>query len=175
MVRERALDGLDLDVEEEMSLSGILRLVDRLRSDFGEGFIITLAPVATAMLDPTKNLSGFSYMDLESARGSAISWYNTQFYCGWGDLSNTNMYDFMVQTGWNPEKLVIGMVTNPENGSGFVPWEVLSPVLVSLTRKRHKFGGVMCWEYFNSLPGDVHQSWEWARNMTLHIRSGDIV
>ncbi|KAJ2276868.1 hypothetical protein GGH19_002803 [Coemansia sp. RSA 1807] len=174
-VRQRNFDGLDLCVEEKMSLSGILRLIDRLKSDFGQDFIISLAPVAAAMLDPAKNLSGFSYMDLESARGSDIAWYNMQFYCGWGDISNTYMYDFMVQMGWNPEKLVVGMVTNPETGSGFVPWEALSPVLFSLTRKHRRFGGVMCWEYFNSLPGDVHQPWEWARNMTLHIRSADLI
>src|SRR5699024_4452531 len=59
LVRQRSLDGLDLDVEENMSLGGVIRLIDRLRADFGPGFIITLAPVAMAMLDAEKNLSGF--------------------------------------------------------------------------------------------------------------------
>ncbi|OBT51568.1 hypothetical protein VE04_08384, partial [Pseudogymnoascus sp. 24MN13] len=71
-----------------MSLAGVIRLIDRLRSDFGGGFIITLAPVATtrATRDPRANLSGFDYADLESERGSEIAWYNAQFYCGWGDV-----------------------------------------------------------------------------------------
>ncbi|KAJ2851917.1 hypothetical protein IWW36_000690 [Coemansia brasiliensis] len=169
-VRQKNLDGLDLDVEEVMSLQGIIRLVDRLKSDFGEDFIITFAPVAMALLDPTKNLSGFSYADLEAARGKDIAWYNTQFYCGWGDLSNTYMYDLMVNIGWNPEKIVIGMVTNPENGNGFVPWDVLSPVLATIRRRSQRFGGVMGWEYFNSLPGDMHEPWEWAKQMTNLLR-----
>jgi chitinase len=38
LIRERSLDGLDLDVEEEMTLPGVIRLIDRLKSDFGNGF-----------------------------------------------------------------------------------------------------------------------------------------
>ncbi|KXJ92939.1 glycoside hydrolase superfamily, partial [Microdochium bolleyi] len=51
MITERSLDGLDLDVEEPMSLAGVIRLIDRLRADFGPDFLITLAPVAAALLD----------------------------------------------------------------------------------------------------------------------------
>ncbi|GAB1202260.1 hypothetical protein APSETT445_000871 [Aspergillus pseudonomiae] len=83
MIRRHQLEGLDLDVEEEMSLSGIIRLIDRLKSDLGDSFIITLAPVAAALLG-IGNLSGFDYRELERQRASKISWYNTQFYNGWG-------------------------------------------------------------------------------------------
>lgn len=171
MVRKRNLDGLDLDVEEEMSLEGIVRLIDRLKKDFGKDFIITFAPVAKAMLDPAKNLSGFDYMKLEAIRGNDIAWYNTQFYCGWGDLTNTAMYESIIENGWNPKKIVIGVVTNPKNANGFVSWEVLSPVLTVLKQQNKNFGGVMGWEYFNSLPGDIDCPSEWARLMTLHLRT----
>ena len=170
LVRERNLNGLDLDVEEEMSLAGIVRLIDRLRADFGPSFIISMAPVAMALLDPTKNLSGFDYEALEVMRGREIAFYNVQFYCGWGDLSNTLMYDFMLQKGWPAEKLVVGVVTNPANGSGFVPWDMLSSILAILTRRHKVFGGVMGWEYFNSLPGDAEKPWEWATNMSSILR-----
>ncbi|PNY26664.1 Chitinase 1 [Tolypocladium capitatum] len=171
LVRARALDGLDLDVEENMSLGGIINLIDRLRSDFGSAFIITLAPVAMALLDVEKNLSGFDYEALEVMRGKEIAWYNTQFYCGWGNLSNTDMYDLMLQKGWDPEKIVVGLVTNPANGRGFVPWHMLSVVLSILKRRHQTFGGVMGWEYFNSLPGDTERPWEWARHMTSLLRN----
>ncbi len=69
MVSTYGLDGLDLDVEEEMSLGGVIRLIDRLRVDFGPGFLITLAPVAAALLNPRNNLSGFDYEALEVMRG----------------------------------------------------------------------------------------------------------
>ncbi|KAK6609592.1 alkaline phosphatase [Botrytis cinerea] len=143
LIRERGLDGLDLDVEEEMTLAGIIRLIDRLKADFGAGFIITLAPVAAALISdlPKHNLSGFNYEALEVMRGSSIDWYNTQFY-------------------------LVGMVTNPGNGSGWVPFEVLQEVLLNLKLRYPTFGGVMGWEYFNSLPGDRDRPWEWAAWMT---------
>lgn len=79
MVRERGLDGLDLDVEEPFSLGGVVKLIDRLRADFGKDFVITLAPVAPAMLDVRRNLSGFDYEALEVMRGRDIAFYNCQF------------------------------------------------------------------------------------------------
>ncbi|KAI9149461.1 chitinase [Paramyrothecium foliicola] len=166
LVRERGLDGLDLDVEEEMSLAGIIRLIDRLRGDFGKDFIITLAPVAYSLLDFTKNLSGFDYEALEVMRGKDIAWYNTQFYCGWGDMSNPLMYDFIIRKGWLPEKIVVGLVTNPENGGGFIPFDPLTMVMTVLRGRYDRFGGVMGWEYFNGLPGGKERPWEWAKTMT---------
>ncbi|KAK3988605.1 glycoside hydrolase [Cladorrhinum sp. PSN332] len=170
LVRERGLDGLDLDVEEEMSLPGIIRLVDRLRADFGEDFIITLAPVAAALVSPRHNLSGFDYAALERERGREIAWYNAQFYCGWGDCSNPAMYEMILLRGWRKDKIVVGLVTSPENGSGWVPWEVFGSVVPLMRGKGEGFGGVMGWEYFNGLPGGREKPWEWARGMTGLLR-----
>jgi chitinase len=64
LVEYHAFDGIDLDVEERMSQEGVIRLIERLRRDFGEDFIISLAPVATAM-HGGRNLSGFNYLTLE--------------------------------------------------------------------------------------------------------------
>lgn len=170
LVRERALDGLDLDVEEEMSLGGVVRLIDRVRADFGEGFLITLAPVAAALLDARRNLSGFDYEALEVLRGREIAWYNAQFYCGWGDCSNPAMYEMLMAKGWPPEKIVVGLVTTPRNGAGWVPWNMLGTVLPLLVGRHPRFGGVMGWEYFNSLPGGEEKPWEWAQAMTALLR-----
>jgi hypothetical protein len=41
MIQSTNLNDLDLDVEEAMSLGGIIRLVDRLNADFGPSLIIT--------------------------------------------------------------------------------------------------------------------------------------
>ncbi|KAI9775998.1 MAG: hypothetical protein M1816_005651, partial [Peltula sp. TS41687] len=92
MVIGTGLQGLDLDVEEEMSLAGIIRLIKQLRSDFGPDFLITLAPVATA-LQNENHLSGFDYESLETRLGDEIAWYNAQFYCGWGSLDTTEGYE----------------------------------------------------------------------------------
>jgi hypothetical protein len=170
LIKEHGLDGLDLDVEEEMSLEGIIRLIDALKADFGKDFIITLAPVASALLDHRRNLSGFDYEALEVYRGHSISFYNAQFYCGWGDCASPLMYERILARGWPEEKIVVGLVTNPENGSGWLPWEVLGAVVPVLCGRHPRFGGVMGWEYFNSLPGGREKPWEWARWMTVLLR-----
>ncbi|KAL6710135.1 hypothetical protein ACN47E_009926 [Coniothyrium glycines] len=175
------LSGLDLDIEEEVTLSTATRLIARLRADFGPDFLITLAPVATALvpdpnipahlrpprpmltsgpspnpLHPTlRHLSGFSYPELEcSIYGKDIAWYNTQFYCGWGEAGSTQWYEAIIAAGWRPEKIVLGVVTNPANGAGFVPLSKFTHVCAALRDKFRKtgkgFGGVMGWEYFNA-------------------------
>lgn len=68
--------------------------------------------------------------------------------------------------GWAPEKIVVGLVTNPANGSGFIPFNVLATVIPLMVGQHNKFGGVMGWEYFNSLPGGRERPWEWAQWMT---------
>ncbi|EON96665.1 putative glycoside hydrolase family 18 protein [Phaeoacremonium minimum UCRPA7] len=170
LIRERALDGIDLDVEEEMSLGGIIRLIDRIRADFGPDFLITMAPVAAALLDSRKNMSGFDYEALEVMRGKDIAWYNAQFYCGWGDCSNPVMYEMIIYKGWKPEKVVVGLLTSPENGNGWTPWEALANVIPLLLGRHARFGGVMGWEYFNSLPGGRERPWEWAQWMTTVLK-----
>ena len=68
------LDGIDLDVEESsetLTLDDIVKLIQQLRLDFGKDFIITLAPVASALLGEV-NLSGFNYSTLEARCGDNI-------------------------------------------------------------------------------------------------------
>ena len=173
LIRRHRLDGLDLDIEEPASLPGTIRLIDRLRADFGPAFLITLAPVATALLPNQPHLSGpaFDYRLLEQMRGHEIAWYHTQFYCGWGDASSTAWYDAIVGLGWNPNKVVMGLVTSPCNGAGHVPWVQLENVLRTLRARYPAFGGVMGWEYFNALPGDQAAPWQWAANMSRCLRT----
>lgn len=172
VVSNHHLDGLDLDVEEQMSLPGIERVIDQLHADFGAGFLVTLAPVATA-LSGGGNLSGFSYDALYRDRASSISWFNAQFYCGWGSLTNTSGYDGVIDHGVVPaSKVVAGTLTNPANcGSGYVPMDTLKSTLSSLARAYPDFGGVAGWEYFNSEPGGTAAPWEWAANVSSAMNS----
>lgn len=156
------LDGVDLDVEESMSLAGIERVIDALRSDFGSGLTITLAPVGSA-LSGGGNLSGFSYDQLYADRGSEISWFNAQLYNGWGSLADTSSYDQIIGHGVVPaDKVVAGTVTNPANGSGYVDLPTLQSTLRSLVGEHPSFAGVDGWEYFNSEPGGTSAPWQWA-------------
>lgn len=174
-VRRHGLDGMDLDVEEPMSLPGIIRLIDRLKLDLGEEFIVTLAPVAAALLG-IGNLSGFDYRQLEQARAAKISWYNTQFYNGWGPADDPRMYAAIIVQGWSPQRVVYGLLTNPGNGSqGYVSREKIGPILALLVEQFPNFGGVMGWEYFNALPGEREKPWQWAAEMSLSMHMKDVV
>src|SRR3954471_1283362 len=113
LIRTYSLSGIDLDVEEHMSNGALNKLIDALRADFGSSFLVTLAPVATE-LSGGGGLSGLNYDTLYRDRGSQISWFNTQFYCGWGSLSSTSGYDNIVRRGVVPaSKVVAGPSPTP--------------------------------------------------------------
>ncbi len=172
MIIWTGLDGLDLDVEEAMSLPGMIRLVDRLKADFGHKFLITLAPVGPAMCEQ-QNLSGFSYEALEKAFAAKIAWYNSQFYCGWGCMKSTADYEKIINRGWPASKVVVGLVTNPANCAGWVGDEALQETLTALKKKYPDFGGVMGWEYFNSMTeaDGEGRPWVWAQFMNRILNS----
>lgn len=80
MIRRHRLDGIDLDIEEPFTLPATIRLIDRLRADFGPSFLITMAPVATALIPSQPHISGsFEYSLLEQMRGHEIAWYNVRW------------------------------------------------------------------------------------------------
>lgn len=169
IIRLYNLQGMDLDVEQSMSQAGITRLVNRLYQDFGPDFLITLAPVASALRNGG-NLSGFDYEDLETAAGSQIAFYNAQFYNGFGSMTSTAAFDSVISNGWKPAKVVVGQITTPDNGGQYVSFDVLNRTMVQLRAKYGEIGGIMGWEYFNSQPGGTKEPWEWAQEMTKILR-----
>lgn len=168
-ILEYDLDGMDLDVEQAMSQAGIERLVARLYADFGQNFIITLAPVASAMRNGA-NLSGFNYKTLEAKHGGSIDFYNAQFYSGFGTMRAPSDFQRIVSAGWDPADIVAGQLTSPSNGNGYTPYDQLNSTITSLRDTYGQIGGVMGWEYFNSLPGNEQRPWEWAQIMTKILR-----
>ncbi|KAF9460652.1 endo-beta-N-acetylglucosaminidase [Collybia nuda] len=165
-IRKYKLDGMDLDVEQDVSLANIQFLINRLKADFGDDFIITLAPVASALTEGG-NLSGFDYIELERTMGSKIAWYNAQFYSGFGSIFPEQQYIDIVEygPGLDPSRLVASTLTNPDLGGGYVdPDEVVQSVMALARKYGYRFGGVAGWEYFISLP-NAEQPWEWAALM----------
>ncbi len=169
VVRTYGLQGMDLDVEQVMSDDGIARLVSRLHGDFGSGFEISLAPVASALTN-SSNLSGFDYKKLETTLGSDISFYNAQFYNGFGFMGSPDDYEAAVAGGFAASKVLAGQITNPEAGSEFIPFDQLNATIRTLQAKYGQIGGIMGWEYFNSDPGGTATPWEWAQEMTSILR-----
>ena len=163
MVTTFGLDGLDLDVEEPMSLAGIVRLIDALRSDFGDDFVITLTPVAPALVGEG-NLSGFDYGALEAQRGSDIDWYNAQFYCGWGTLATTDLYDRIAQR-IEPSRVVAIALTDPSLCGGYVDPATLETTVGALADRYPDFGGIAGWEYYTAAPDGTVEPWRWFARM----------
>ena len=160
------LDGMDLDVEQSVSPATITRIIRTLKADFGDDFIITLAPVASALTEGG-NLSGFDYIDLEANMGPQISWYNAQFYSGFGTFFPEDQYERIIdyEQGIDPARVTAIVLTNPSNGFGYVsPTNVVTSIQNLMERYGTGWGGVGGWEYFNSLPDSSHP-WEWAITM----------
>ncbi len=159
-------DGIDLDIEESVSLSNVERLIDQLNSDFGSSFQITLAPVASD-LTGGGGLSGFNYKDLyQSSEGSKIAWFNTQFYSGFGSLASPSDYESAIKNGFPPDKVVAGMLGNPNDGGGYVDVNQVAATVKQLAGTYPTFGGVFSWEYFDSLPGGTAHPDQWSQLMT---------
>lgn len=121
--------------------------------------------IKASLLPSHSHMSGFNHFELESSEvGRLVRWYNVQFYCGWGDAGDERLYDAIVACGWDPRKVVLGVVSNPENGSGFVDVERLGRCIGKIREKHgNAFGGVMGWEYFNA--GGMGRPEEWVRSI----------
>lgn len=159
------LNGIDLDVEENVSLPHIRKLIRLLNRDFGDQFLITLAPVASALWGGS-NLSGFDYMKLyTSPEGKDIAWFNGQFYSGFASMDSVTDYEMIVQYGYPPDMVVAGMIANPLDGSGFVSIPLVVNTIEQLVAKYPTFGGADAWEYFNALPGGLSNPVKWGRVM----------
>ena len=84
----------------------IIKEIDRLVKDFGDTFIITMAPVSSTLITDGSSIAGFNYKELyDSPEGKLIHWFNTQCY---GSYS-FQTYDSIVKNGYPPEKVVMGM------------------------------------------------------------------
>lgn len=136
----------------------------------GPDFLITMAPVASALVSPSGgDLSGFSYFDLDTQATASdgtklVSWYNTQFYSGFGSSQNTSTYDSIISAGWDPMRIVMGVLDSPTDGDGYVATSTVQSTVSSLKAKYPTFGGVDGWEYFDAGSGDGDtQPFQWVQ------------
>ncbi|XXG99400.1 hypothetical protein Hte_005738 [Hypoxylon texense] len=163
-------DGIDLDIEDygeqrpnPITLEPVIRLIQRLRNDFGKDFVITLAPVSTAMSDGS-NMSKFSYTELEKRCGNDISWYNVQFYYLPNELESTNTIDAAMKHGWNPQRIVVGMITESDFGQDvWVELPKVAKTLHEIFDKYPAIKGIDGFDYYDQKPGGYPAPWEWPR------------
>lgn len=169
-LQQYKLNGMDLDIEEDVTLANAEMLINQLDTDFGSTFLITMSPVASALWGGA-NLSGFSYPQLyKSSAGPKIAWFNGQFYSGFATLASPSDYEEVITYGYPPNKIIGGMIANSADGSGYVGMKTVATTLNSLVTQYPHFGGVAAWEYFNAEPGGTADPIEWAVYMASAMR-----
>ncbi|KAK4574943.1 hypothetical protein LTR86_000793 [Recurvomyces mirabilis] len=178
-IKFHKLDGMDLDIEESVDVTCALALLQRLDADFGSNFILTMAPVASALMPGGPGLSGFDYTKLDAMatsstrpNGKLVDWYNAQFYNGWGDASTQVNYDAIISTGgWLPERIVMGVLDNKnDGGSGFVPIKTLMSTIMQLRSNYPMFGCAVGWEYWDAGVNDGYTyPWQWVKEVATSV------
>lgn len=150
------IKGIDLDMEESVNIDNAKKLIQCLVRDFGEDFIITMAPVSPSLQEDGSSMAGFNYKELyTSPEGKHIHWFNTQCYYSF----SLETLESIVNNGYPPHKIVMGMEsgqftenTFPEALKAIKDMKAIYPDL----------GGVYDWEYFNAPPVTKDPS-QWAK------------
>jgi hypothetical protein len=177
VLQDHSLDGFDFDVEEDVSQDALVQLAQQLDSDLGTDFIITGAPVASAM-SGGGNLDNVDWASLDAAatssnrpNGKLFNWYNTQFYDGWGDASSTGSYDSIISAGWDASRIVLGVLTSGGEGSGYDDLSTLSSTISSLKSSYSNFGGISGWEYGGAGSSDSDDPNQWVAAISAALSS----
>lgn len=131
--------GIDLDIEEPVSLDNVKMLIQRIKKDFGPNFLISMAPIQSSLQQDYPGMGGFIYKDLYSSEvGKLIDYFNGQFYMNYTKES----YDIVVENGYPEEKVVMGMLMGQD----------FEKIQIELKKLKEEygmaFGGVFVWEYF---------------------------
>lgn len=149
------IDGIDLDIEESVDINNVKMLMDRLINDFGEDFIITMAPLSSSLQNDGSSMGNFNYKDLyKSKQGKYINWFNTQCY----DSFSEETFDSIIKNGYPANKIVMGMESGQFNEKTF------KNAISTLTNIKNKYNinGVFDWEYLDAPPSKTDPSL-WCR------------
>lgn len=159
LLREKTyIGGIDLDIEESVSIEHVKMLIKRLKDDFGNDFQITMAPIAPSMITDNPGMGGFSYKELVSSEeGKLIERFHVQCY----ESFSLETYEEIIKNGWNPEKIVMGMMSGQFTKDTFN--DALQEVQ-SCLKRYPEMAGVFVWEYIDS-PPDENDPSQWCYQM----------
>ena len=166
-------NGIDLNFNQRTTINSIVRLIDRLRTDFGKQFLITVS-LPVAAFQGKDHPAGYDCELLEVIRGDQIAWYNTKFYSsdtctGFLDVGE---YQAIANRGWLMQKIVVGFSTMPNHRAGYVSLAALKLLLAALSAShRRNFGGIGGWTYHDCSPADLKEPWEWAAAVSDLVRT----
>ena len=159
------IGGINIDIEEEVSLDKVKMLLRLLKQDFPH-FKISMAPIAESMISDSPGMGGFSYKDLyNSYEERLIDWFNVQAY----DSFSFETYDKIIQNGYPPEKIVIGHESGQFTKDTF---HIAINEVSKIVKKYPSMSGVYDWEYLNAPPVENDPS-QWAHRMK-HINKNKL-
>lgn len=155
LVNKSFISGIDLDIEEEVNIKNVKKLILDLKNDFKNSFTISMTPVQYSLQSDVPGLGGFSYKDLVLSNvGKYINYLNGQFY----DDYSKKAYDAVVDNGYNPEWIVMGM-----EGSDNLD-NRLKEIHDIYLEYKDDFGGVYLWEYCLAHP-------DWAEKIKNQFKT----
>ena len=140
------------DPDKDATIRARLK-VWKIKSDFGDEFIITMAPIETSLEYNYSGIGGFRYKDLYEKMGNKIEYFNVQCYM---DFSLESL-EKMVNNKYPVEKIVMGSISCQDLDSNLNQLKMIK-------KKYPNFGGAYNWEYSNS-PPDISHPGEWARKV----------
>lgn len=168
------IDGVDFDVEENIGLTNILKLIRDTMNVFDTNpiwkdpntglstFIIAMAPVSYSLEGDTSGMGGFSYKELyQHPEGQRINYFNGQFYYGDFDLKH---FKQCIDNGFPVDKIVMGCIENQ-----FTDWVEYYIILENIKLNYPNVGGVFFWEYWQHPP-----LWDYNVWLALHTITPDI-
>jgi hypothetical protein len=153
LVSKPWIKGINLDVEETVTMENIKKLISKIRSDFGGNFVISMAPVSSAMESDQPGMGGFVYKDLfNSTEGGMVDYFNCQCY---GSFS-LDTYKNIIDNGYPEDKIVMGMMSGQFKDNSFVS------IIHDIKEKYPNVCGFYDWEYLDA-PPNKEDPYEWAK------------
>ena len=158
------ISGIDLDIEETVSIDDIKMLIRDINTEFGNDFVITMAPLAGSLMNDSSGMGGFIYKDLySSTEGKFITRFNVQAYGSY----TLKTFETIVNNGYPAKQIELGMVTGQFNKDNF---KNALDEIKDIVEIYPDIGGVFSWEYCNS-PPDPDDPSDWARLMASSLKN----
>ena len=196
IIKEYGFEGVDIDLEGS-AVSGteyIARGLKKLHDEFGDDFIITMAP-ETYYMHKGDGIIG-AYYRLSTEIKDILTICYPQFYNAGGDIGYNNfnarypsqsfitsLATMYIENGLRPDQLAIGVpAMSSAAGSGYISTDNLKDVVESLVYKKSLDGftppreyktlrGVMTW----SINWDATQDYTWVKSMSKLMDSLPVV
>ena len=196
IIKEYGFEGVDIDLEGSAVLSTayIARGLRKVQKEFGDDFIITMAPETYYMHKGDGLIGAYYRLAIEIKDILTICYpqfYNAGSDIGYKDFNAkypsqsfiTSLATMYIENGLRPDQLAIGVpAMSSAAGSGYISPENLKAVVNSLVYKKSLDGftppreyktlrGAMTW----SINWDATQKYSWAKSMSELMNSLPVV